>query len=114
MTLTLQQYAEKHNLTIVEEYTTLGGDWSSNHQRAIATDNKTGEKYYLYFDRSRKRRSLSRQKKDLELMHQGIPVPYPPSRGWRNTTLDNRRKNAAINRRHEEANVRIDRTGTIK
>lgn len=52
----LQEYADRHNLEIIKEYTTLGGDYGSHH-RAIARDKATGETFYLYYDRSRKRRT---------------------------------------------------------
>jgi hypothetical protein len=91
ITDSLRTYCEKHNYTPIEEYYTLGEERGS-HRRAIVQDNKTGEQYYLYFDRSRKRRSLARQKKDYELARSGTPVYPPKSRGWRNTTLDNRNK----------------------
>lgn len=86
----LQAYAKKHGLEILEEYTTLGE--KRLYYRAKAKHISTGEIHYLYFDSSRKRRSLAQQKRDLELARNGKHVPYPPSRGWRNTTLDNRTK----------------------
>ena len=85
----LKNYCEKHNYTLIKEYTTAGDRGS--HNRAIVRDNKTGEMYHLYYDRSRRRRSLAQQKKDYETYINGGILPPPKSRGWRNTTLDNRR-----------------------
>ena len=103
MTLTLEQYAEKHNYTVLKEYTTYG-DNVLNHRRAIVQHNETGEKHYLYFDRSTKRRTLKQQKKALEIYNSGGIPPIPSVRGWRNTTLDNRRRVERNNKRHEEVN----------
>ncbi len=90
MTLTLAQYCEKHNLTLIEEYRTLGEKHS--HTRALVIYNETGEKQRLYYDYSRRRKSHKQDKEDYQIyMNGGVP-PFPRARGWRNTTLDNRRR----------------------
>lgn len=70
----LMTYCKRHNLEVVETYTTFGEECGM-HARAIVKHKETGEQYYLYYDASRHRRSL-----------------IPRARGWRNTTLDNRRR----------------------
>lgn len=98
----LHVYCEKHNYEILETYTTLGGDYGGSHQRAIVKDQATGEKYYLYYDRSRKRKSPEQQKSDWEIWTNGGTPTSTKARGWRNTTLDNRRKAQRRNTRHLE------------
>jgi hypothetical protein len=100
MTESLRKYCEKHDYTIIEEYTTLGEE--RLNKRAIVKDNKTGEKYYLYFDPSRKRRSFTQQKRDYETYMAGNPLPIPPSRGWRNTTLDNRNREKRLHENRKD------------
>lgn len=99
MPLSLQQYCEKHDLELIKEYTTLGEE-CSNHRRALVRDKKTSELQHLYYDSSYRRRSLSRQKRDYEeYTMKGLPTPFPDKRGWRNTTLDNRRRKQRTNDR---------------
>jgi len=91
MSLTLQQYCDKYNYELIKKYTTLGNEKGS-HFRAVVRDKATGERYHLYYDPSRRRRSPAQQKKDYETyMSGGIPL-ISKERGWRNTTLSNRRK----------------------
>lgn len=100
----LNKYCTRHNYTLVEYYTTWS-DFGTNH-RAIVTDNTTHERFYLYYDRSRKRRTLAQQRKDLEFVQRvGMPAPWSKCRGWRNVTLDNRRARERRNKHHEQSSV---------
>lgn len=79
MTLTLEQYCEKHGYEVIEQYSTLGEE--RIHLRAKVKNNKD-EVYHLYYDRSRRFIKYD-------------PVTHRPTfrvRGWRNTTLDNRKR----------------------
>lgn len=80
----LEKYAAKHNYEILEEYTTMG-DKHTNY-RAIVRHKGTGEKFYLYYDPSR------RNKFDID----------SKVRGWRNTTLDNKRAKLLSALRYDE------------
>lgn len=91
MTKALQEYCETHNLELIEEYTTLG-DERGSHRRAIVRDRETGEKYHLFYDRSRRKKSLAQQKQDYDIYRNGGIPESAKERGWRNTTLDNRRR----------------------
>lgn len=105
MTLTLEQYTSKHNLSIVKEYWTCGEH--GDHRRAIVRDNVTNETYYLYFDRSHRKRTLAQQKRVLEIYQSGGIPPMPSQRGWRNVTLDNRRQVERRNKHLEESSMDI-------
>lgn len=71
----LERYAERHNLDIISYYTTMGTDEGPSNHRAHVRDRATGAHMRLYYDRSRK-------------------TMFSNPRGWRNATLDNRRRNA--------------------
>ena len=93
MPLTLEQYCTKHNLELIEIYTTFGEERPYQRARVKTTNGKI---QYLYFDRSYRRRTLEQQKKDyLEYQKTGMfPSRSQYQRGWRNTTLDNQRRRA--------------------
>lgn len=108
MTLTLEQYCEKYNYEIVKEYTTHG-DEKWNHKRAIVQHKETGEKFTLYYDSSRRRKHKKETNDPLgHYWYDGCFV----ERGWRNTTLDNRRTAERRNKRYEEASVTETNTET--
>lgn len=98
MTLTLQQYCEKYNYTIIEQYTTIGEIRS--HTRAIVKDNTTGETYHLYYDPSSRKKGMTK-KEYKSYMKNGI-LPERKARGWRNTTLDNRRYSESQRKKAEK------------
>lgn len=89
----LKRYCERHGYTIIETYTTLGDGRGSHVRAVVATSN--GERHYLYYDPSRRRpKGPTTFRKEYtngrEIM---LPTtPLPKARGWRNTTLDNRRR----------------------
>lgn len=71
----LERYAQRHNLEIISYYTTIGADNGPSNHRAHVRNRATGEHMRLYFDRSRK-------------------TLFSNPRGWRNSTLDNRKRKA--------------------
>lgn len=91
----LDVYCKRHNLEVVETYNTWGE--SGHHERAIVTTS-TGERQYLYYDRSRRRPKTypKRDPTDFDF------PPLPKQRGWRNTTLDNRKRAIRMTARAEE------------
>jgi hypothetical protein len=98
----LDAYCARHNLEVVETYDTWGE--AGTHFRAIVKDKETGERYYLYYDRSYRRKSPERLRREWE--HRA-EFDLPPStitkpRGWRNTTLDNRKRAVRQQRRRDE------------
>jgi hypothetical protein len=105
----LRAYCEKHGwLEVVEQYTTYGEERGPHH-RAIVRDTQTGERYYLYYDSSRRRRTWAQQKADLDRFHDDPYYTLPRrARGWRNTTLDNRRRAARYNNRYLEQEQAAD------
>lgn len=96
----LEKYAVKYNYTILKQYSTFGE--SRNHSRAQVRHNETGEIHYLYFDASPKyRRNCLTCKHhrtkhgffDCNVLNCICPIfENRVARGWRNTTLDNRRR----------------------
>jgi hypothetical protein len=89
----LMDYCQKHNLEPVTTYDTYGEERGPHH-RAIVRDADTGEQYYLYYDRSVPRRAPSKERADLDIYLDTGQFPPRRQRGWRNTTLDNRRRKA--------------------
>lgn len=103
MTLTLEEYCAKHNYFVLGRYVTLGE--TRRNTRATVQHKETGEIFYLYFDPSYRKRSLKRQRADYKLQQKGLGhLVKRPQRGWRNTTLDNRRSRQA---RHDKIVSRL-------
>lgn len=96
----LLEYCERYQYTIVDQYTTYGEE-NGPHHRAIVWDETSSERYYLYYDSTRRRPTQEQQKLAWEAYVQGeLPPPMPKQRGWRNTTLDNRRRKERQDRQH--------------
>lgn len=89
----LVKYCKKHNYTILQLYTT-NGDEVHNHKRAIVI-NKTGERYHLYYDRSRFKlarcANCFKPAQEHNMLGDGCAYNGYKQRGWRNVTLDNRK-----------------------
>lgn len=96
--LELLMYCERHGYKVLEQYTTTGEERAHMRARVLTGE---GEVHYLYWDSSRRRRSLARQQRDLAIYNAG-GIPEPPRvRGWRNTTLDNRKARERTRQHHQ-------------
>lgn len=94
--IALTDYCKRHGYSIVKEYTTSGYHMFGVYYRAVVVDSDNNE-YCLYYDSSVRKGNLRRQKIDFQKTQTGRPI-FHKVRGWRNTTLDNRRKRERLTR----------------